>query len=68
MASMAAGSMSGSSPWIFTISSAFSAEATSAARSVPEAWSARVIRTGAPNRRASANTLSSSVAITTRPR
>src|ERR1022692_965515 len=64
-ASIAAGSISGSSPCMFTINSAVSADATSATRSVPEAWSARVIRTGAPKLRAAAAMRSSSVATIT---
>ena len=64
-ASMAAGSMSGSSPWMLTMTSAGAAEATSATRSVPDAWSSRVILTGAPKDRAASAIRMSSVAMMT---
>src|ERR1051325_9502282 len=48
---------------MFTTMSQFSADAISATRSVPERWSARVMRTRAPKFRAVSHTCSSSVAM-----
>ena len=58
----------GSSPWMFTTMSQFSADAISATRSVPERWSVRVKRATAPKRRASERMRSSSVAMMVRVR
>ena len=44
--SMWAGAIRGSSPWMFTYTSAARARDTSQSRSVPEAWSPRVITAG----------------------
>ena len=40
--------ISGSSPWMLTMASSSRSAATSASRSVPVGWSARVITTSAP--------------------